>query len=56
MSSMSTASRLFTGEGGVDFIGRSRLWYWITAVLLVISIGAIGIRGFDLSIDFEGGT
>ncbi|GGO20172.1 protein-export membrane protein SecF [Corynebacterium marinum] len=53
---MSTASRLFTGEGGVDFIGRSRLWYWITAVLLVISIGAIGIRGFDLSIDFEGGT
>ncbi|AGF72615.1 protein translocase subunit SecF [Corynebacterium halotolerans] len=49
-------SRLYTGEGGVDFIGRSRLWYWITAALLVISIGAIGIRGFDLSIDFEGGT
>ncbi|QGU04741.1 protein translocase subunit SecF [Corynebacterium comes] len=56
MSSMSTFNRLYTGEGGVDFIGRSRLWYWITAVLLVISIGAIGIRGFDLSIDFEGGT
>ncbi len=49
-------SRLYTGEGGVDFIGRSRLWYWITAALLVISIGAIAIRGFDLSIDFEGGT
>lgn len=49
-------SRLYTGEGGLDFIGRSRLWYWITAALLIISIGAIGIRGFDLSIDFEGGT
>ena len=51
-----TFNRLYTGEGGVDFIGRSRLWYWITAVLLVISVAAIGIRGFDLSIDFEGGT
>ena len=56
MSSMTVFNRLYTGEGGVDFIGRSRIWYWITAVLLVISIAAIGIRGFDLSIDFEGGT
>ncbi|MDO5511811.1 protein translocase subunit SecF [Corynebacterium sp.] len=54
--STSTFNRLYTGEGGVDFIGRSRLWYWITAALLVISVAAIGIRGFDLSIDFEGGT
>jgi len=54
--SKGTFSRLYTGEGGVDFIGRSRLWYWITAALLVVSIAAIGIRGFDLSIDFEGGT
>ncbi|MCS5479076.1 protein translocase subunit SecF [Corynebacterium sp. YIM 101645] len=56
MSSNSVFQRLYTGEGGVDFIGRSRLWYWITAALMVISIAAIGIRGFDLSIDFEGGT
>lgn len=48
--------RITTGEGGIDFIGRTKLWYWITAVWLVISVGAIAIRGFDLSIDFEGGT
>ena len=54
--SKGTFTRLYTGEGGIDFIGRSRLWYWITAALLVISIAAIGFRGFDLSIDFEGGT
>lgn len=53
---MSKFHRLYTGEGGIDFIGRTRLWYWITAVLLVVSIGAIGVRGFDLGIDFEGGT
>lgn len=55
-TSRSVFSRLYTGEGGVDFIGRSRLWYWITVVLLVLSIGGIALRGFDLSIDFEGGT
>lgn len=49
-------SRLYTGEGGTDFIGRSRLWYAITAVTLLIALAAIGIRGFDLSLDFEGGT
>lgn len=53
---MSKFHRLYTGEGGIDFIGRTRLWYWITAALLIISIGAIGVRGFDLGIDFEGGT
>ncbi|AIG64048.1 preprotein translocase subunit SecF [Corynebacterium atypicum] len=53
---LSLFDRIATGEGGIDFIGRSKLWYWITAALIVISIGAIGIRGFDMSIDFEGGT
>ncbi|SQG64794.1 preprotein translocase subunit SecF [Corynebacterium renale] len=48
--------RITTGEGGIDFIGRTKLWYWITAVWLIISVAAIAIRGFDLSIDFEGGT
>lgn len=47
---------LYTGEGSIDFIGKSRLWYWITGVLLVASILFIAIRGFSLSIDFEGGT
>ena len=55
-TSRSVFSRLYTGEGGVDFIERSRLWYWITVVLLGLSIGGIALRGFDLSIDFEGGT
>ncbi|QGU07546.1 preprotein translocase subunit SecF [Corynebacterium occultum] len=47
---------LYSDTGGIDFIGRSKLWYWITVALLVISILAIAIRGFSLSIDFEGGT
>ncbi|MDR7329459.1 protein translocase subunit SecF [Corynebacterium guangdongense] len=53
---ISTFDRLYTGVGGVDFIGRSKLWYAATVVLLLISIGSMLFRGFDLNIDFEGGT
>lgn len=53
---ISTFDRLYTGVGGVDFIGRSKLWYAITVLLLLISIASMLFRGFDLSIDFEGGT
>lgn len=55
-SQMNAFDKLYTGEGGIDFIGRSKLWYGITIALLVISIGSMLFRGFDLSIDFEGGT
>lgn len=48
--------KLYTGEGGIEFIKRSKLWYSITAALVIISIAAMLIRGFSLSIDFEGGT
>ncbi|MEJ5996860.1 protein translocase subunit SecF [Corynebacterium sp. H130] len=54
--SASTFSRLYTGEGGIDFVGRSKLWYRITAGVLAASILLIIFRGFSLGIDFEGGT
>ena len=52
----SLLDRITTGEGGIDFIGRTKLWYGITAALLLISVVAVLVRGFDLNIDFEGGT
>lgn len=52
----STMSRLYTGEGGIDFVGRSKLWYTITAITLAICALLIAFRGFSLGIDFEGGT
>lgn len=54
--SKGTFNSLYTGEGGIDFIGKSKLWYWITGILLILSILFIAVRGFTLSIDFEGGT
>jgi SecD/SecF fusion protein len=39
-----------------DFIGRRRTWFAIAGSVVLISLAAIGIRGLNLGIDFEGGT
>lgn len=48
--------KLYTGDGGFGFIKRSKLWYGLAVALLLISLVSMIFRGFDLSIDFEGGT
>ena len=53
---ISRIDRLYEDEGGFNFIGKSKTWYTITAVLVIAAIAAILIRGFNLSLDFEGGT
>ena len=55
-SKISRMDRLYLDEGGFDFIKRTKTWYSITIGLLVVAIAAIAIRGFSLSLDFEGGT
>jgi SecD/SecF fusion protein len=39
-----------------DFVGLRRIWFGISAVVLAISLLAIGVKGLNLGIDFEGGT
>jgi len=39
-----------------DFAGRKRLFFIISAVAIAICIGALGIRGLNLGLDFTGGT
>ncbi|MDG3016643.1 protein translocase subunit SecF [Speluncibacter jeojiensis] len=52
----SLLSRLYTGTGAFEIVGRRRVYYAVTVVLLLISVLSIGIRGFSFGIDFEGGT
>ncbi len=47
--------RLYRGEVSVDFVGRRRLWYTISGVILVVSIAALIFRGLNYSVDFRGG-
>ena len=52
----STLSRLYTGTGAFEIVGRRKMWYIITAVIVGISLLSIIFRGFTLGIDFEGGS
>ena len=48
--------RLMKGESNIDFIGRSKVWLIVSIAVVTVSfIGLIG-RGFNLSLEFEGGT
>ena len=49
-------ARLYKGEVSYDFIGKAKTWYAVSAVLLLISIGALLFRGLDYGIEFEGGA
>ena len=48
--------RLYHGETNVDFVGRTRLWFAISGVIILLGLGSLVARGFNLGIDFEGGT
>ncbi len=48
--------RLYRGLTTVDFVGRRRTWFTISIVIIVIGLGSLGIRGFNLGIDFKGGS
>ena len=48
--------RLYRGQTHFDFVGRRRIWFSISALIIVLGIFAIGVRGLNLGIDFKGGS
>jgi preprotein translocase subunit SecF len=53
---VSLASRLYHGETSFDIIGRRRLWFTISAALVVISLVSLIVPGLNFGIDFKGGA
>ena len=53
---MSFLKRLSRGETKIDFVGRRRLWFQISAGLILVSLGFLAFRGLNLGIEFRGGT
>lgn len=49
-------TRLYTGTGAFDVIGRRKLWFAFSFLLVGIAVASIVLRGFTFGIDFEGGT
>jgi preprotein translocase subunit SecF len=48
--------RIYQGRTTIDFVGRKRTWFTISIIIIVIGIASLSIRGFNLGIDFKGGT
>jgi SecD/SecF fusion protein len=60
---MLESPRLMGAAGGgiprwlkLDYIGRRNTWFAISGTVVLISIGAMAIKGLNLGIDFRGGT
>jgi SecD/SecF fusion protein len=50
-----------TGQGlprwlRIDYIGKRRLWFAFSGLVMAVSLGALLVKGLNLGIDFEGGT
>ena len=48
--------RLYRGETSFDFVGRRRIWYALSALIIVAGLVSLTTRGLNLGIDFKGGT
>jgi len=48
--------RLYTGTGAFEVIGKRKLWYTISGLIVAACVASMIIRGFTFGIDFEGGT
>ncbi|WP_460396107.1 protein translocase subunit SecF [Actinophytocola sediminis] len=48
--------RLYVGNGAFDVVGARKRWYVFFALLMLGCIASIVFKGFNLGIDFEGGT
>ncbi|MBA2614466.1 MAG: protein translocase subunit SecD [Actinobacteria bacterium] len=40
----------------IDFIGRWKLWFALSGVVLLVSAVSLGLQGLNLGIDFRGGS
>jgi preprotein translocase subunit SecF len=49
-------TRLYTGTGAFEVIGKRKLWFGISGLMVAVAIASILLRGFTFGIDFEGGT
>ncbi|GIG66125.1 protein translocase subunit SecF [Phytomonospora endophytica] len=53
---VSVFRKLYRGDTHFNIVGRRKTWYVISAVLLVIIVASMAIRGFNLGVEFAGGN
>ena len=47
---------LYEGRVSFDFVGRRKLWYSISAAIMVLAALAFIVRGFNYGVEFKGGV
>ncbi|HET9518935.1 MAG TPA: protein translocase subunit SecF [Actinoplanes sp.] len=50
------AHRLYTGEAGLNIVGKRKMWFAIATVAVLVAIGSFVTRGFTMGIEFSGGN
>ncbi|HSH28892.1 MAG TPA: protein translocase subunit SecF, partial [Thiohalobacter sp.] len=48
--------RLLSGQTNIDFLGKRRLAFVFSLLLILVAIGSLATRGLNFGIDFTGGT
>lgn len=46
----------YSGKRSIDFIGKRRVWFIIAVLAVVVSFSSFFIKGFNLGIEFRGGS
>ncbi|KAA1399246.1 protein translocase subunit SecF [Aeromicrobium ginsengisoli] len=47
---------LYEGRVSFDFVGRRKLWYSISAIIVIVAALAFVVRGFNYGVEFKGGV
>ena len=47
---------LYEGHISIDFVGRKRLWYAISGLIVLIAASGLLFKGLNLGIEFKGGV
>ena len=48
--------RLYVGTGAFDVVGARKRWYLFFGALVLVCLVSMVVRGFNIGIEFEGGT
>ena len=52
----SFGQHLYTGRVSFDFVGRRRLWYTISAIIVVFAASGLLVKGINEGVEFRGGV
>ncbi|MFM7140238.1 MAG: protein translocase subunit SecF, partial [Actinomycetes bacterium] len=56
MNFSALGNRLYTGETSVDFVGKRKIWYLMSLLIVLVAAAGVFVRGINLGIEFEGGA